>query len=221
MRANENTGLAEPDIFYFGNAIGEVGDSSADANVLVNDALQVLYNMQTSVPITSRFDVDREGNVLVNDALVCLYNMTSGSQALQLINLGDGGGAGSNFETGDGAASSPGQNMAGFVDRRGLLEAVGLAGFGTESGRGPGGEETHLRLLAVEWLEGGTSRLLFDWRGPLPARVWRATDLEGSGWEPLPQAAVSVVKWPLVTVDVPLKEDQRHAFFRFEVLREQ
>lgn len=37
--ANANTGLAEADVFYFGNAIGESGNFIADAIVNITDML--------------------------------------------------------------------------------------------------------------------------------------------------------------------------------------
>ena len=44
--ANETTGLAQPDVFYFGNAIGESGNSTTDAKV---NAFDMLGNRTTPV----------------------------------------------------------------------------------------------------------------------------------------------------------------------------
>lgn len=88
--ATANTGLAAPYVFFFGNSIGETGDSPSDANVTSVDALRVLRNRATGVSITDPFDMDRDGNVMVNDASICLKHLSAGISALQLINLSAG-----------------------------------------------------------------------------------------------------------------------------------
>jgi hypothetical protein len=74
--ATANTGLARPDLFYFGNAIGETGNTSANAMVTAADALRVLQNVSASAPITSRFDINRDGKVGAADRLRVLGNLS-------------------------------------------------------------------------------------------------------------------------------------------------
>ena len=42
VKATENTGLAQNDVFYYGNAIGEVGDSTVNAIVNATDEVWTL-----------------------------------------------------------------------------------------------------------------------------------------------------------------------------------
>ena len=47
----ENTGLVEPDVFYFGNAIGESGSSTSDAKVNAFDMLERSAGSAETVPV--------------------------------------------------------------------------------------------------------------------------------------------------------------------------
>lgn len=82
---DDNTGLKSPYVFYFGNAPGESGNSTTDANVDVADVLRARANAAAGVPITSPFDYNRDGNVDVADLLVARGNAVGGASALQLI----------------------------------------------------------------------------------------------------------------------------------------
>ncbi len=83
--ATQATGLYSNTTFYFGNAIGETGNSTANAIVDSSDENAILNNLMTGVSITNVFDMDRDGSVLTNDALIAGNNFTSASTALQLI----------------------------------------------------------------------------------------------------------------------------------------
>jgi hypothetical protein len=86
VRATPNTGLSNPDVFYFGNAIGEAGNSSLNAAVTSADALAVLNNL-TPMPgtVTVTHDFNRDKKVTSADALIALNNLAVGPAALQLI----------------------------------------------------------------------------------------------------------------------------------------
>jgi hypothetical protein len=71
------TGLAQPDVFYFGNALGETGNSVADARVTGADALRVLGNTSASAAISNRFDINRDGRVGAADRLLILGNLAA------------------------------------------------------------------------------------------------------------------------------------------------
>ena len=96
VAANAHTGLASPDVFYFGSAIGETGNRPGDARVNDADTRLVRRNRtrrpRRGVPgvaprasIDSRFDVDRNGTVDVLDRQVVRRNRTRLVDALNLI----------------------------------------------------------------------------------------------------------------------------------------
>jgi len=87
--ANGTTGLLEPDVFYFGNAIGETGNSPTDAKVTSTDEAAVRDHPHTLVnnpaDITCPYDFDRDRKVGPTDAILCRNNGTNSMSALQLI----------------------------------------------------------------------------------------------------------------------------------------
>lgn len=84
------TGLGQADVFYFGNAVGETGNSSSDARVTAVDALRVLGNIAASAVVSSRFDINRDGRVGGADRLQILGNLAA-LEPLILLNLGGTG----------------------------------------------------------------------------------------------------------------------------------
>ncbi len=82
-----NTGLAEPSVFYFGNAIGDSGNSSTDAAVTAADALAARGRIapNTSVAIDSPWDYNRDGFVTIDDMQAAQQNYTAGDAVLQLL----------------------------------------------------------------------------------------------------------------------------------------
>ena len=66
VRANARTGLGVSDVVYFGNAVGESGNSVADALVDLDDAFDVRTQGQPPVDVSNRYDYNRDG--LVDDA---------------------------------------------------------------------------------------------------------------------------------------------------------
>ena len=83
--ADANTGLASPDVFYFGNAIGDSGNSPT--NTLVNglDQVGVQNFPTTSAPIADPYDYNRDGAVDVSDRNIVSQNPTTVTSALKLI----------------------------------------------------------------------------------------------------------------------------------------
>jgi hypothetical protein len=63
MRANANTGLSAPDVFYFGNLGGEVGNASDPNRVSQSDIDEVKLHLNQTVPITAVWDLNRDGRV--------------------------------------------------------------------------------------------------------------------------------------------------------------
>ncbi len=93
--AGGDTGLLQDDVFYFGNAIGESGNSAsagetADAKVNVADMLRARENQRNFLnpaPIDFRFDFDRDARVDIVDMLIARNHQTHFLNALKLIAL--------------------------------------------------------------------------------------------------------------------------------------
>ncbi len=90
LKATSNTGLSAPDVFYFGNAIGETGDSvglpTPNTNVNASDMSRVVasYSGFSLVNVLSLFDINRDARINASDmsAVVASY---SGFNAVKLI----------------------------------------------------------------------------------------------------------------------------------------
>ena len=63
--STQNTGLLQPDVFYFGNSPGDTGNSASDAEVDGTDFGRVrdFYNNRNALAITNAFDFDRDQSV--------------------------------------------------------------------------------------------------------------------------------------------------------------
>ena len=88
--ADQNTGLTSNGVFYFGNQIGDTGDSTTDAQVTAEDESLVLANPASAIdmiPITNHYDFNRDGNVDATDAAIALANTTTSVPALALITV--------------------------------------------------------------------------------------------------------------------------------------
>jgi hypothetical protein len=93
--ANGNTGLAKNHVFYFGNAVADVGDQpTISAKV---DALDILYTRNNPHPffdpveINDPADFDRDARVDALDILIARNNQTTFFNELNLIDLGEKG----------------------------------------------------------------------------------------------------------------------------------
>jgi hypothetical protein len=88
-----NTGLSEPDVFYFGNAMGESGNSAADAKVNALDMLAARSNPHDSLnpaPIELAYDYNRDTKVDAVDLLIARNHQTHLLNALDLITVPGG-----------------------------------------------------------------------------------------------------------------------------------
>ena len=90
--ATANTGLAQPDVFFFGNAPGECGNNTSeptpDAIVNLGDVI-LTRNNQTgfgTADIENSFDYNRDQRVNLSDVIFCRNNQ-SGFTPLNLIDL--------------------------------------------------------------------------------------------------------------------------------------
>jgi len=87
-----DTGLEHDDVFYFGNAVAEAGNSGADARVTITDLLLARNNPRNFLnpaPIDSPYDYNRDQRVNVTDVLLARNNQTNFPAALRLIDLTD------------------------------------------------------------------------------------------------------------------------------------
>jgi len=91
VKAEPNIGLLEDDVFYFGNAIGETGDSPTDAEVTPADEVGVRGHphtlLQNPADVENAYDFNRDRKVGPTDAVICREHGSSGPSALQLIDL--------------------------------------------------------------------------------------------------------------------------------------
>ncbi len=89
VKASPRTGLTTPDVFYFGNAVGETGDTAAHAQVNATDLAAVKADPHTlknnPADLTNRCDFNRDGRVSPTDFALARRNATTPETALRLI----------------------------------------------------------------------------------------------------------------------------------------
>jgi len=91
VKATANMGLANDDVFYFGNAIGNTSDSQDGKEIAeadMNDAIDVRNNTTkpgVTVDTENQYDIDRNGVVNVLDFIVALDSASADFPALQLF----------------------------------------------------------------------------------------------------------------------------------------
>ena len=86
--ATPATALAEPDVFYFGNAVGESGN--APGNAIVNATDEILARnfsrgLLNPAAIDDRYDYNRDGLVNGTDQVIARGNQTNPLNMLRLI----------------------------------------------------------------------------------------------------------------------------------------
>jgi len=86
--ANDLTGLEEEDIFYFGNAVAEAGNSAVNARVTVTDLLLARNNPRSFLDpagIDYPYDYNRDQRVDTTDVLLARNNPSNFLTGLRLI----------------------------------------------------------------------------------------------------------------------------------------
>ena len=73
--ANSRTGLSAPDVFYFGNLIGESGDGATPLRVGALDLAAVKRGLNTTAGVESPFDFNRDGRVNALDLALARQNL--------------------------------------------------------------------------------------------------------------------------------------------------
>jgi hypothetical protein len=117
VRANEDTGLASPDVFYFGNLAGDTGNDRRTPIVNAADLLATARAIgKTDAASLARFDFTRDGRISAADVLVVRNNQ---GHALPLFTAVANPAAADNF----GNVSIPGtQRVPTRPPRRGVLD---------------------------------------------------------------------------------------------------
>ena len=90
VRSDGDLGLTQDDVFYFGNAVGESGDTPDEARVNPPDVLLARNNPRSFLnpaPIDFVFDYNRDARVNATDMLIGRANQTSFLDALKLITV--------------------------------------------------------------------------------------------------------------------------------------
>ncbi|HUT12474.1 MAG TPA: lamin tail domain-containing protein [Thermoguttaceae bacterium] len=88
----DNLGLPIDDVFYFGNAVAETGNSDLNAQVTTIDLLLARNNPRNFLdppPIDFAYDFNRDQRVNATDVLLARNNQTSFVNALRLIDLSE------------------------------------------------------------------------------------------------------------------------------------
>ena len=85
VKATDRTGLEADDVFYFGNAVGDVGNSAFYATVNDADFNAVSANYADPAGVENVFDVNRDGRVDPNDALIVRSNYTAGGAPMTML----------------------------------------------------------------------------------------------------------------------------------------
>ena len=83
-------GLSGPDVFYFGNAVAEAGNSPSDTLVTATDLLLARNNSRNFLDpaaIDFGYDFDRDQRVNATDVLLARNNQTNFLNALWLVDL--------------------------------------------------------------------------------------------------------------------------------------
>ena len=184
--ATANTGLAAPYTFYFGNAVGEVGNSATDALVDAIDVYQPYYNQTPGgqAPVTSPYDVNRDRTVDAIDVYLPYYHQTGGPTALVLLNLSGAG------RLGAGGGSGPATLQVGRplsqAGMRQLLSEGRIDGLDPETGLPTGGRSPVVKLHSTDEghllaeLEAGPGQWRLEWTGDLAGDEWQVVE---SDWE--------------------------------------
>ncbi len=88
--ANELTGLVDPYVFYFGNAVAESGNLLEDAQVTPTDLLLPRNNPRSFLDpaaVDFPYDYNRDGRVNATDVLLARNNQTNFLTSLKLITV--------------------------------------------------------------------------------------------------------------------------------------
>ncbi|HAC89194.1 MAG TPA: hypothetical protein DCF63_00975 [Planctomycetaceae bacterium] len=123
VKANANTGLAAPEVFYVGHLQGEsTGPDGGKFTVLVADILAIRAALTQSAAASSIVDLDKSGVVLVADILAARSQLTQ--ELTQITIPASGGGGGGAFAEDSQLISEPLQQEYQFDLSNQMLNAT-------------------------------------------------------------------------------------------------
>jgi len=177
--ATPNTGLGAPDVFYFGNAVGECGNSTTDAKVDLLDQQMARANPHTifnPAPIDDPCDYNRDKKVDLLDQNIARANPTTVFSALNLIDL-----------SGIGGYSAMGEAPEAAVAAMGMAD--GVASAGATGSRAAGSGQSSSSLIEKGSLgigRDGAGRIVIDFEGAQAGKhgLEVCEDLTRPEWRP-------------------------------------
>jgi hypothetical protein len=189
--ATAKTGLQEPDVFYFGNAIGEAGNSTLNASVTSADALLVLNGLKpVAGSITDPLDFNRDKRVTSADALITLNNLAVGPAALHLIEPG---------------ATATSTDYAP-AERPGVIDSSGMTSSAS----------AQLEIVGVTKIDSSWVQVWFLISGTATGKVstiWHAQSLDSNTWQLLPAEWITNIGNGICTVRMPVEFAGAQGFF--------
>jgi hypothetical protein len=76
LLANARTGLAVPDVFFFGSLVGETGDTTTRTEVSARDLVNVRRNLFSGGALAiNRYDFNRDGRINASDYIISRNNI--------------------------------------------------------------------------------------------------------------------------------------------------
>ena len=92
VAATANTGLWNPDVFYFGSAVGYSGVAESQNFAVVTGVDESMARINSgflfnNIPITNRYDYDRNGSVSGSDESIARLNSTNPANATKYVKL--------------------------------------------------------------------------------------------------------------------------------------
>jgi len=137
--ATPNTGLPQDDVFYFGSAVGEAGNSAVDTQVTVADLLLARNNPRNFLnpaPKDFPYDYNRDQRVNATDVLLARNHQTGFMDALRLI---------------DSAGDEPAMLPAALPDNLAWTSEIDFAPKTDGSSSKSAAAEATDKLLATVW----------------------------------------------------------------------
>lgn len=200
--ATANTGLSIPDTFYFGNAIGETGNTAANAFVSGTDESGIRANprgFSNPAPIDFRFDINRDRQVSGTDVSIVRANATGFANVLKLITPGTSGDPMLAIAEG-----------ADFGRGRVALMSAGDGEPKSEPGR-----------MSIVGFDSGTESSLHGWfpagnLSPDRVRFQSSDDLNGT-WRDLVPGPRMNLEGDIYTFELPGSDGGAQQFFRIVI----
>lgn len=82
-----HTGLANADVFYFGNAVGESGNLASNTIVNATDQILARNSVTLTAGITNAYDFNRDGKVNATDEILARNNGSTAVNSLKLLSV--------------------------------------------------------------------------------------------------------------------------------------